>query len=70
MSLVAAYPSEVPAIAASTCPYHLRQPDDRYDWALIRSLTDERTAGRFDFYVDSHHRPRTRDDIRELLSTP
>jgi len=48
-------------------PYHLRQPDDTYDRELVRSLLDERTFGRFDWYVDSHSHPRTGSKVRELL---
>ncbi|WP_200207282.1 hypothetical protein [Micromonospora coerulea] len=50
-------------------PYHLRQPGDTYDGELIRSLLDEGRFGRFDWYVDSHHQPRTGQEVRELLAT-
>ncbi|GAB4051528.1 MBL fold metallo-hydrolase [Catellatospora paridis] len=51
-------------------PHHLRQPGDTHDDQLIRSLLDEDTFGRFDWYVDSHHQPRTDRDLRDLLTTP
>ncbi|SIN29238.1 hypothetical protein [Micromonospora cremea] len=50
-------------------PYHLRQPGDTYDAALIRSLLDESTFGRLDWYVDSHSHPRTPQQTPALLST-
>jgi glyoxylase-like metal-dependent hydrolase (beta-lactamase superfamily II) len=49
-------------------PYHLREPGDGYDIALIRRLLDGHLPGPFDWYVGSHDQPRTRDEVHELVA--
>jgi glyoxylase-like metal-dependent hydrolase (beta-lactamase superfamily II) len=46
-------------------PVHLRAPGDGLDVRLIRALAE--TYGGYDWFVDSHDDPRSRDDVRELL---
>lgn len=48
-------------------PFHLREPDDGYAVDLIERLLDEAEVGRYEWYVDSHHVPRTPHGMRELL---
>jgi glyoxylase-like metal-dependent hydrolase (beta-lactamase superfamily II) len=49
-------------------PYHLRQPGDGHDVALIRSLLDDSEFGRLDWYVDSHSQPRPGSAVRDLFA--
>lgn len=45
-------------------PWHLRQPTDQPDFALVRHLISDR----FDWYVDSHSDPRPRHEVDALLA--
>jgi len=48
-------------------PLHLRAPGDGLDAGLIRTLAQ--TYRGYDWFVDSHHYPRSREDLRELLDS-
>ncbi|MEV1167926.1 MBL fold metallo-hydrolase [Nonomuraea sp. NPDC049784] len=48
-------------------PFHLREPGDGYAVDLVEFLLDE--YARYDWYVDSHHRPRSAQDVRDVLGT-
>ncbi|MFI7105911.1 MBL fold metallo-hydrolase [Nonomuraea sp. NPDC050227] len=46
-------------------PFHLREPGDGYDAGLVELLLDE-YAG-YDWHVDSHHRPRSARELRDVI---
>ncbi|MFC4121348.1 MBL fold metallo-hydrolase [Nonomuraea zeae] len=46
---------------------HLRQAGDGYDTDLADRLLAEYPAGRYDWFVDSHSRPRSRQSLRDLI---
>lgn len=46
-------------------PYHLRGPADDYDGDMVRRLLSDR----FEWYVDSHSNPHSRDEVAALLGS-
>ncbi|MFI6760128.1 MBL fold metallo-hydrolase [Micromonospora sp. NPDC050417] len=48
-------------------PYHLLEPGDGPDVALVRWLLDEGRYGHYEWFVDSHDHPHRTRDVRELL---
>jgi glyoxylase-like metal-dependent hydrolase (beta-lactamase superfamily II) len=47
-------------------PLHLRAPGDGVDVRLVRAPVQ--TYGGYDWFVDSHDHPHSREEIRELLA--